>query len=433
MVYSINYIDMKQETIKIQQGNKTQLCLRPVLPDGTPIPDTTALDMVHAVYTINGHDEEMRIKEVSESHIVIALPETLPIAVYDVKVYGVIGDDERPWSDNRKALFEIVKYGTGISYERYYTDLVIIGLPDQYVEQLRKEWERKIAEAEAAKETALEKAHEYEDALMHLDDIARKGDIPTDYARQSDIPTDYARQSDIPTDYARQSDLEEILHEKSFLAWVENGWGEFVQWVRDNVSALAEKVAEHASFVKENMATKTDLPTDYARQSDIPTDYAKQGEVAKTLDDIKVEIPADLARVSDVESAVALLEDRIGIVGGEGEFVGIRVSGLPDVYAPNGSKTISRKKYYEWMNTKDAEDALYTTVEEPVVGSTIYEYDGTTIATHGLKVSELVVEGDSVAKRLEGLDAKIDTIIANTSLTAAQADEDWQNVLPITE
>lgn len=45
-------------------------------------------------------------------------------------------------------------------------------------------------------------------------DLARKGDIPTDYAKPGDIPaipTDYAKQSDIPTDYATSTGMENIL------------------------------------------------------------------------------------------------------------------------------------------------------------------------------------------------------------------------------
>lgn len=45
-------------------------------------------------------------------------------------------------------------------------------------------------------------------------DLARKGDIPTDYAKPGDIPaipTDYAKKSDIPTDYATSTGMENIL------------------------------------------------------------------------------------------------------------------------------------------------------------------------------------------------------------------------------
>ena len=40
---------------------------------------------------------------------------------------------------------------------------------------------------------------------------------------------------------------------------------------------------------------------------------------------------------------------------------------------------------------------------------------------------------ESLYAAVEDNASKLDTIIANTSLTAAQADEDWQNVQPITE
>lgn len=156
------------------------LCVRPVLPDGvTVVPigyQQGELDEAHikVVLGINGHEtEEVSGLQFKDGYICIPISHTMPLGVYDVHITGLMnGEDQetdREVSDNRKAMFELVKYGNGITYDRYYTDMVIIGLPDSYIEKLRHEMEQKIAEAEAAKEAWMSKA-------QALDGLAKQGD-----------------------------------------------------------------------------------------------------------------------------------------------------------------------------------------------------------------------------------------------------------------
>lgn len=173
---------LQNETIKIQRLNDTTLCVRPVLPDGktiVPIDDegqglTTDISVV---WGINGH-ETAPVEGISfkDGYICIPILYTMPLGAYDVHITGKMVDG-REVSDNRRAMFELVEYGNGISYENYYTDMVIVGLPDQYAEDLRRELAEKIVEAEKARNAAVEKSEEYAEALMNLDDIARKSDL----------------------------------------------------------------------------------------------------------------------------------------------------------------------------------------------------------------------------------------------------------------
>ncbi len=199
---------MKQDTIKIQLLNDTKLCVRLVLPDGNPIPDISEFSLKSVRWGIHGHEtESVTGAEVKDGYVQIPISHTMPLGVYDVHILGSFGQlqDEREVSDNRHAMFELVKYGNGISYENYYTDMVIIGLPDSYVEALRQELEKKIEDAEAAKA-------DFEKRIEDLDDIAKESTL--NEVKEAvdnihiDIPEDLARKGDI--DAAKTSIKEDI-------------------------------------------------------------------------------------------------------------------------------------------------------------------------------------------------------------------------------
>lgn len=158
-----------EKPIKIQLLNDTNLCVRPVLPDGTHI-DVDLLTGITVKWGVTGHETDpVEGVTTQDGFIIIPISHTMPLAVYDVHIQATL--DGRMVSDNRNAMFELVKYGNGISYDRYYTEMVVIGLPDSEVERLRRELEEKIGEAEAAKEEADKKAEEYAEKIMEIDGI----------------------------------------------------------------------------------------------------------------------------------------------------------------------------------------------------------------------------------------------------------------------
>lgn len=163
---------MKQETIKIQLLNDTQLSIRPVFPDGKTVVPVDDITNLRVSWGINGHeDEPMQEPTIfkKDGYLVIPISSTLPLGVYDVHIQGTIGN--REVSDNRHAMFELVKYGNGIAYEQYYTEMVIIGLPDTYIEELRLQLEQKIADADAAYQAWVSKA-------QNIDGLAKQGNNP---------------------------------------------------------------------------------------------------------------------------------------------------------------------------------------------------------------------------------------------------------------
>lgn len=164
-----------EKTIKIQVLNDTKLCVLPVLPDMKTIVPVESISNLAVRWGLKGHETEPVATTIENGYIVLPISHTMPLGVYSVHITGKINDQE--WSDNRLEMFELVKYGEGIRYDRYYTKTVIIGLPDQYAEELRRELAEKIVEAEKARNAAVEKSEEYAEALMNLDDIARKSDL----------------------------------------------------------------------------------------------------------------------------------------------------------------------------------------------------------------------------------------------------------------
>lgn len=160
---------MKQETIKIQVLNDTKLCVLPVLPDMKTIVPVESISGLTVSWGIHGHETEPVATTIENGYIVLPISATMPLGVYSVHMQGTINGEQ--WSDNRYEMFELVKYGEGIRYDRYYTKTVVVGLPDSYVEELRRELEEKIGEAEAAKEEADKKAEEYAEKIMEIDGI----------------------------------------------------------------------------------------------------------------------------------------------------------------------------------------------------------------------------------------------------------------------
>lgn len=153
---------MKQETIKIQVLNDTKLSIRPVLPDGKTVVPVEDITNLRVSWGVNGHEVESMIEpEIikKDGYLVLPISSMLPLGVYDVHIQGTIGG--REISDNRLAMFELVKYGNGISYDNYYTDMVIIGLPDSELERLKAEYEAK------------------RDEYQHLVDELNRGEVAT--------------------------------------------------------------------------------------------------------------------------------------------------------------------------------------------------------------------------------------------------------------
>ena len=144
---------LKFDTIKIPRGNDTQICIHPVLPDGETIVPVTkvegtpdAIFVEYVAFVIGGHEVQV-VCEVDEEHGVILVPisSTLPEGSYDLLIMGSIADtiDVR---EDVKALFEIVPYTNSIAFEKYYTNLVIVGFPNAEIQALRRQYEQKIEE-----------------------------------------------------------------------------------------------------------------------------------------------------------------------------------------------------------------------------------------------------------------------------------------------
>lgn len=164
-----NANDMKQETIKIQVLNDTKLCVLPVLPDMKTVVPVESISGLTVSWGIHGHETEPVATTIENGYIVLTISASMPLGVYSVHMQGTVNGDQ--WSDHRYEMFELVKYGEGIRYDRYYTTTVILGLSDDTLYQLRQEMEQKIAEAEAAKEAWMSKA-------QALDGLAKQGDNP---------------------------------------------------------------------------------------------------------------------------------------------------------------------------------------------------------------------------------------------------------------
>lgn len=398
---------MKQETIKIQVLNDTKLCVLPVLPDMKTIVPVESISGLTVSWGIRGHETEKQTltPPTENGYIVLPISASMPLGVYSVHMQGTINGEQ--WSDNRYEMFELVKYGEGIRYDRYYTTTVIIGLPDSYVQELREEWERKIAEAEAAKQEAIEKGEEYEQRIEKMDNIATKEDL---------LP---------------------LLSLEMFKAWVENVWTAFTIAIQQKAADIYQAIGEQTTWMVTNLIRREEI------DGYIPKDYARQGEVAKTLDDIKVEIPEDLARKGDIPTdytrqadltrATDTISGKIGpldatkVVAIETEFFdGFR-------FVPTGERErISGRFYYKWICPDDETLIIYTQQVSPIVGNNCYIKDESTTTMTQIGTVDAIYH-ESLVSKMDEVAAKLDTIIANTSLTAAQADEDWQNVQPITE
>lgn len=153
--------------IKIQLLNDTHLCIMPCLPDYTPV-GAGVFDSgsINVKMGLTGQQQNVVSGvEIDGDYIVIPISQNTPIGAYDVHITGTIGG--RAVSDNRRELIEIVKYGNGIAYERYFSQMIIIGLPDSEIQRIKAEYEAKIAELEA-------KIEEFNQRIEGLDNIAKE-------------------------------------------------------------------------------------------------------------------------------------------------------------------------------------------------------------------------------------------------------------------
>lgn len=156
---------MKQETIKIQVLNDTKLCVLPVLPDMKTVVPVESISGLTVSWGIRGHETEKQTltPPTENGYIVLPISASMPLGVYSVHMQGTVNGDQ--WSDHRYEMFELVKYGEGIRYDRYYTTTVIVGLPDETLAQI-------IAEMEA-------KRDEYQRLIDELNrgEVATKSDL----------------------------------------------------------------------------------------------------------------------------------------------------------------------------------------------------------------------------------------------------------------
>lgn len=157
---------MKQETIKIQQGNDTTLCIRPILHDGTALEYGTGDGQIYEVevqFGTKGHFDSPISWTWKDGYVCIPISRYMPVGAYDVRIAGVVCPDEghSEFQDSRHEMFEIVPYGNGIRYDKYYGEFVIVGLPDSLLERLKAEYEAK------------------RDEYQHLVDELNRGEVAT--------------------------------------------------------------------------------------------------------------------------------------------------------------------------------------------------------------------------------------------------------------
>lgn len=150
---------MEQKTIKIQVLNDTKLCVLPVLPDLKTVVPVESISGLTVSWGIRGHETDPVAVQIENGYIVLPISATMPLGVYSVHMQGTINGEQ--WSDNRHEMFELVQYGEGIRYDRYYTTTVIVGLPDETLAQI-------IAELEAKR-----------DEYQHLVDELNRGEVAT--------------------------------------------------------------------------------------------------------------------------------------------------------------------------------------------------------------------------------------------------------------
>lgn len=363
---------MKQETIKIQLLNDTQLSIRPVLPDGKTVVPVDDITNLRVSWGVNGHEVDPMYEPTitkQDGYLVIPISSTLPLGVYDVHIQGTI--DGREVSDNRHAMFELVKYGNGIAYEKYYTEMVIIGLPDSYVQQLREELERKIAEYEAAIEELQEK-------ILSIGGIGTPDDgeeIASIFGRLKLILTE------IGDNYYSEGSM---------------SLAEMVDDIRKRIIAGPITPEQWAQIAKE----------------------ATLDEIKEAISHIHVDIPTDYAK----EATLGHFNKGLIVTIATSEYI-------EDDHDYVGTFRHNSRTYYKWALQSDPTSFIYTMVRNPQQGTAYYglEEATDTMVQWGNLVN---VYTESVAHLIQSQASKLDTIIANTSLTAAQADEDWQNIQP---
>ena len=213
----------KQYTIKVTEGNAFGLLLQlksRTFRSSEPIDENIdATQLQDIVIKING--TEFTDFTADEDGVLLNIPEDKPVGTYNVELaatyYGV---EIRaayyecfsivPWSYQSDAINYIP--GSPISAEAAY--LVVGVISDQELEELKAEYRRKIAAAEAAEEAAEAAKEAYDEKAEALDDIAQQttltavqdkigtpatGQAPTLFqaiaeAGGGQFPTDYAKQ-----------------------------------------------------------------------------------------------------------------------------------------------------------------------------------------------------------------------------------------------
>lgn len=323
-----------EKPIMIPIGNEVELRIKPITQSGEPISPLTLSNVV--VRMTSAHVTTEYPHTIDPEYVVVTLPASQKQGEYDVHLDANVSG--RRVAMHKKALFNRCLFDPdqAVAMATYTTEWVVVSATTSEIDALREALNVAIADALEAEAEARAKAEEYAEALSHLDGIAQEAtsqDIKNALGKYGDVYDDHTLHGivgqfgDVAADKtlfgavdlarseateakvaaasadlaAQDAKAESVKMTNIFQGWFANVWTPFRQLVEQRLSSIITTLG--------NVAKKSDLPTDYARQ----------GEVAKTLDDIKVDIPEDIARQGEYDGILNQIKDAVTLTAADAD------------------------------------------------------------------------------------------------------------------